>query len=281
MWVLRLYALIPRRIVLISGSFFGLLQYYLYPKGRWFAHQNLKRAFPSWSSSKRRRVACKSFQNYASALFDFVWVCQHPHLFEKYVRFLGEKEIMDRLSKKKGVVFLAGHQAGWEFAFLAFTRHFAALLIAKPFKGRSLSFYEKWVIPLREKFMGCVIEPQNALAKCRQCLLQGGAVAIADHSYRRKSRYTYPLFGVPAFTSLAPAILAYQSHSPLVVCSFAYDRKGYTIQFFPPLFANQMQPVGKGTRELMDRAMSYLESSIKDHVETWAWMYNRWRLKKK
>ena len=58
------------------------------------------------------------------------------------------------------MIFFCGHQANWETLFIAGNKLFKGIAIGKPIKNILLY---KWILSIREKTGGKIVDPKNAL----------------------------------------------------------------------------------------------------------------------
>jgi KDO2-lipid IV(A) lauroyltransferase len=91
------------------------------------------------------------------------------------------------------------------------------------------------------------------------------------------SGYSFPFLGRRAWTSTAPALLAYKTDSPIIVATTRRVKGGYRIRYSDPLFPDLKEPLETEVIRLMNLSLSHLQESIKESPGEWLWQHNRWK----
>jgi KDO2-lipid IV(A) lauroyltransferase len=91
------------------------------------------------------------------------------------------------------------------------------------------------------------------------------------------SGYSFPFLGRRAWTSTAPALLAYKTNCPIVFAATHRTQGGYRIRYFDPIWPNQNEPAEQDVIRMMDQALTLLQESIKHSPGEWLWQHNRWK----
>lgn len=177
------------------------------------------------------------------------------------------------LDQKKGVIFLCGHQSNWELLFLdATTRHFGTC-IGKPIKNKRLY---NFILSIREKFLGFVIEPKNAYKGCIKALKNGHFVGIVGDQGLTESSFSYNCFGRKAHMTTLPALLSLRSGAPIYVATIIRDKNNYQITYTGPM---SIEPHAQDPlHDLTLQSLHVLDEKIKQHPEQWMWQHNRWKI---
>ena len=120
--------------------------------------------------------------------------------------------------------------------------------IGRPIKNRYLY---GWVQKMRQKFGGIIITPKNALKEGIKALQQGKFLGIVGDQGMPESSFSSSFLGRKAWTSTAPALLAYKSGCPLIVATTVRQNGHYTISYSDPIFPNKEH----GAKEEVPRLM--------------------------
>lgn len=204
----------------------------------------------------------------------------------EYPRFDAEKdfsrviscenpEIADALYKKgQGIIFFCGHQSNWEALFLDGTRRMKGIAIGKSIKNNLLY---RWILSIREKNGGRIIAPRNAVKEGLRALRQGIFIGIVGDQGMPDSGYSFPFLGKRAWTSTAPALLAYKTNSPIIVATTRRTKNGYRIRYSDPIWPNQKESAETEVVRMMDHSLTLLQNSIKEAPGEWLWQHNRWK----
>lgn len=271
----HLIALLPTRLLHAFGRLAGRGAYYLHRSFRKKALSNLAIAYgDKKNEEERRQIAKRSFQNLMITCLEFFCLKKMKGKLIHAITIEGMEEADALLQKKQGVIFLTGHQANWEIPFLAATAYFPGVAIGRPIKNKWLY---NWVLSIREMNGGKIVMPKNAIRQGMRALKEGKFLGIVGDQAVPDSPYAYPLFGTRAWTSSAPALLAYKMECPIVVCCNKRKGLGYQIKGSGPIWPNLANPMKEEVPRLMDKAMRFLETSIEEKPEEWMWVHDRWK----
>ncbi len=225
------------------------------------------------SEKELREIAKQSFENLA------INVLEYPR-FDRETKFsrairCENPETADALYREgKGIIFFCGHQANWEVLFLDGTCRMKGIAIGKAIKNRRLY---RWILSIREKNGGRIIAPRNAVKEGLRALRKGIFMGIVGDQGMPDSGYSFPFLGRRAWTSTAPALLAYKTNSPIIVATTRRTREGYRILYSDPIWANQKEPSETEVVRMMNESLTCLQNSIKESPGDWLWQHNRWK----
>jgi KDO2-lipid IV(A) lauroyltransferase len=178
------------------------------------------------------------------------------------------------LLEKSGIIFFCGHQANWELLFLEGTSRMPGVAIGRPIKNKLLY---KWVVGIRERFGGTIIEPRNALRESLKALKKKCFLGIVGDQGMPKGGFASDFLGRPAFTSPLPAILAYRTGAPLLVATLRRCNGRYAIRYSSPLYADPSLDMDQEVDRLMRKSLDLLGDSILENPSQWLWQHNRWK----
>lgn len=257
------------------GRFAGLIVYHLHRSFRKKTMSNLSIAFgKSKTEEERKQIAKESFQNLTITCLEFFRLKKSKGKLEEIVTTCGGEKVLELMGKGQGMIFLTGHQANWEIPFLAISDKYPGIAIGRPINNRWL--YD-WVLSVREMNGGKIVMPKNAIRMGLRVLKEGQFIGIVGDQAFPESTYSYPLFQTRAWTTSAPALLAYKTGSPIVVGITKRENNHYYISGSPPIWPNQNNPMKEEVVRMMDLAMGYLEKSIEQTPSQWLWQHDRWK----
>jgi KDO2-lipid IV(A) lauroyltransferase len=266
---------IPYRLLHQGGKFIGTIGYWLASSHRRRTLNNLAiaAALPL-CDKQRRKIAKEAFQNLAICSVDYFYLAARPQKIADLIECENPQLLESVLSQGRGAVLLGAHQANWELSFLDLTRRFRGVAIGRPIKN---SLLYRWILSIRQYWGGEVIAPKDALRLGERVLKKGQFLAFVGDQALPESSYAYPLFGVRAWTSPAPAFLCYKARCPLLVVTV--ERRGwrYFYRFSEPLTCDWEKPFKAQVESLMDKALGLLEHSIANCPGQWLWQHNRWK----
>lgn len=267
-------AFLPFWMIHLIGKALGYPAYFLFPKFRKRTLSNLALAKNLQLSSKQiRKTALKSFQNLMIVLLEYPKLSFCKNL-KKHIVCTNPSAVKALYDKGKGIIFFVAHQANWEVLFLDGTQRMKGLAIGKPINNKYLY---KWILSIRQRFGGKIVEAKQALKESLRSLKKGIFVGIVGDQGMPTSEYTYPFFGTKAKNTSAPALLAYKTNSPLVFAETRREFGAYKITYSTPIYPDRSNPVDIEVPRLMNTMLSYLEESIKKKPHEWLWQHNRYK----
>lgn len=268
-------SLMPYPLLHAFGRKVGIVVYYLHAPFRKKTLSNLAIAYGNrLSEHERKTLAKQSFQNLTITCLEFFRLKKSRYHLSKIVTLVNPDEVESLMKKGQGIVFLTGHQANWEIPFLAITERYRGIAIGRPINNPHLY---RWVLSVREMHGGKIVMPRQAIREGIKTLKGGHFIGIVGDQAFPESSYAYPLLGTRAWTTTAPALLAYRTNCPIVVAMTKRVGHKYVVTGSPPLWPDLNQPKETEIPRLMDSAMRYLENSIEEHPEQWMWQHDRWK----
>lgn len=267
-------AFLPYRSIRHLGNALGWIAFYCFPEYRKRTLSNLSLARDlSLSREELYQTAKQSFQNLAINLLEYPKLAREKNL--AHVIQCDNPEVADALYKQgKGLIFFCSHQANWEVLFLDGTSRMRGIAIGKPIKN---PYLYRWIVSIREKMGGTMITPRNALREGLKQLRKGTFLGIVGDQGMPESGYAFPFFGRRAWTSTAPALLAYKTNSPLIFATTRRVPDGYRIHYSDPIWPDLTQPLEKETIRLMDQLLMLQQQSVRERPGEWLWQHNRWK----
>lgn len=256
------------------GKWIGKLAFYTMREYRKRALSNLALAKDlSLNRKDLIKIAKRSFQNLAINCLEYPKLAREKDLSR--VITCENPEIANRLyEKKQGIIFFCGHQSNWEVLFLDGTTRMRGIAIGKSIKNKRLY---NWIVSIREKNGGTIISPRNAIKEGLRALKKGVFIGIVGDQGMPDSGYSFPFLGRKAWTSTAPALLAYRTNSPIIFAATKRVKRGYKIRYSDPIWPNLDKPAEEEVVRMMDKALTLLQESIKHSPGEWLWQHNRWK----
>lgn len=112
------FSILPPRVYVSLGGFFGWLIFYLDTKHRNIVLRNIRFVFhQELSFGEIEKIAIRAFENFGRNLFEvFALKRINKRYLDKYLRIEGRHFIDEALSRKKGLIFVTLHLGNWEIA---------------------------------------------------------------------------------------------------------------------------------------------------------------------
>jgi KDO2-lipid IV(A) lauroyltransferase len=268
------FSYLPYSWLRAIGKGLGTLGFYAMRDYRKRALSNLALATDLALTPKQLvRYAKQSFQNLAINCLEYPKFAVEKNLSR--VIQCENPAIADALYQKgQGIIFFCGHQSNWEALFLDGTSRMKGIAIGKPIKNKLLYH---WILSIREKNGGKIVAPRNAVREGFRALRQGVFMGIVGDQGMPGSGYSFPFLGRRAWTSPAPALLAYKTNSPIILASTRRVPGGYRIRYSDPIWPDLTQPAETDVIRMMDQTLTLLQESIKYSPGEWLWQHNRWK----
>lgn len=266
--------LLPYTWIHKLGKFFGWICFYTLTRYRKKALSNLSMATALALSQKEIfGIAKQSFQNLAINALEYAKFARETN-FSRVIR-CENPETADALYKKgQGIIFFCAHQANWEALFLDGNTRMKGIAIGKPVKNKLLY---KWIVSIREKNGGKIIAQGNALKEGLRALKQGHFFGILGDQGMPVSGYSFPFLGRRAWTTTAPALLAYRTNSPIIFAATRRVAGGYRIHYSDPIWPDLNRSAESEVVRMMDQTLTLLQDSIRQNPGEWLWQHNRWK----
>lgn len=268
------FSWLPYRWLHFLGKAIGTAGYYFMTDYRKRALSNLSLARDLALSPKEIiRTAKKSFQNLAINCLEYPKFARETNFF-KAIQCENPETANSLYQKGQGIIFFCGHQSNWEVLFLDGTSRMQGIAIGKSIKNKELY---QWILSIRQKNGGTIISPKNAVREGLRALRKGIFMGIVGDQGMPDSGYAFPFLGRRAWTSTAPALLAYKTQCPIIFAATRRVKGGYRIHYSDPIWPDITQPAELEVVRMMNKVLTLLQESIKKSPGEWLWQHNRWK----
>ena len=234
---------------------------------------HLARAFPEKTEAERNTIASDMWENLGRTFGESF------HLEEiassGRVTFENEAVLTTWASASGGKIACAGHLANWELAILGIAQHGA-----KPwsiYRAASNPLVDDAILRMRRPFYpgGLVPKGPSLPRQFMRVVRSGGTVAfLADQ--RDNGGIAVPLFGVPAPSTVFPALLARTIQAPILmvrVQRLPGVRFVQSFELLPTITTPDRQADIAATTALVQSAF---ERYIRAAPDQWMWAHRRW-----
>lgn len=265
---------LPFPILRTLAKGLGWMGYWMLPSYRKRALSNLAMApYLNLSAKETQRLAKKSFQNLMITGLEYAkfYYCKN---LDKHLICENPEEAESILRSGKGVIFFCGHHSNWEVLFLEGSKRMKGIAIGKPTKN---PYLYAWILKIRSRFGGKVINPKQATKEAIRALKQGSFLGVVGDQGAPSSSYSFPFLGRKAFVSSMPARLAYKTGCPILVATTKRTKKGYLVHYSPAFWPKLHPSIEKAIPQLMDQILQEFQKKILPTLEEWLWIHNRWK----
>jgi KDO2-lipid IV(A) lauroyltransferase len=279
-----LFCIVPRGWAHLEGRWLGGLAYFLSTRSRRTALENLRLRL-GVEGEAARRIAAESMALAGAAIVDML---RAPRMTRRIVdRDLeippeARATIAELGSSPRGAVFACCHLGNWEFLNLCcpfFAGGRPTSIVVRPppypFVGRLLMWY-------RGRTGQKVLHRARAVLGSYALVREGAGIAMVFDVSVPPQAGAEPVefFGVPTYTTLAPAHLAALTGASLLLC---YAQPLGKQRRYRLVMERIESPPGATVRETalaLTRQLSRtLEAAIRARPEAWAWWLKRWNIR--
>jgi Kdo2-lipid IVA lauroyltransferase/acyltransferase len=268
------FGFLPFSWIHAIGRAIGIMGFYCMRQYRKRALSNLSLARDlALKPEEMIQIAKQSFQNLAINCLEYPKLAKSQKLANA-IQCVNPEVATSLYKQGKGIIFFCGHQSNWEVLFLDGNTRMKGVAIGKAIKNKRLY---NWILSIRERNGGKIISPQNAVREGFRALKRGVFMGIVGDQGMPDSGYSFPFLGRIAWTSTAPALLAYKTGCPIIYASTKRVKGGYRIHYSDPIWPDIKQPIEAAVVTMMDQVLSLLQENIKKYPGEWLWQHNRWK----
>lgn len=279
-WPLKVGIFLARAIVSLPvcikrpfAYFVGWLGYYVAPRRRNIASQNLKACFPTWTEKEHQAQLKKVLYSTALGLFEtgFIWLSSVKQLDKVKVTYKGLEYIEAAKQSGRGILVCGAHFTSLEFLGLFLAKHDPGYLVYQ----RHRNPYMEHIMVAGRSYNKGFIERRDVKAMVRH-LKAGETVFYApDQDFGRKPSVFAPFFGVQAAT-LSVISRMLQSTGAIIVpvrCKQIKAFEHYEIEYYPP-FDNY-----PSDNRLQDATIynNWLMACLSNQIDQYLWVHRRFK----
>ncbi len=277
--VLKGLGFLPRRLSRTLSSLLFQTLYWLTPRLRRVADQNLKMALPELSVAERTQVCRGVYRSLARMLAEAArFPALRPESVDELVRFDGLHYYEAALAKGKGVIFLTAHLGAWELGAFAhglkgYRLHVVHRTLDNPRLNELVNRY-------RTAGGNRLIEKRESARSILAALARNETVGIlADQNTLPEEGVFVNFFGIPACMTAGIARIALHSGAAVVpaFCVWDSDARGYRILYEPAL---EIASTGDLTRDIQmatQQMAAVIERRVRAYPDQWLWIHRRWK----
>jgi len=274
--------LLPRSAALMLAKGLGWLAYYLVPRQRNKALENLRRAYRGEKGdAELRALARRVFENLAMTLADLAFIRRMRR--ENLREFMDLNGLFERcrelLREGRGLIVISGHLGNWELM--------GSIFGIEGFRGGVIGrriYYDKYndlIVRSRlEKGVPTFYQDESPREILRQLKAGGVIGVVADQDVERLEGAFVEYFSLPSYTPVAPVRLAQVSGAPILVGALIRRGTRYEVVFDPEPIRVPRGADEKTVAALTEQWSRRLERIIRQYPEQWVWNHDRWKTKR-
>jgi KDO2-lipid IV(A) lauroyltransferase len=239
---------------------------------------NLRQAFPEWTSARCAQVAARVWKNVGRVAAEFVRLDDvTPSNYKDYVFYDGYEHVEHAAALGRGIIFVTFHFTNWEMTGVGAQFELKRLIaIARPIKN---PLVEAWVQRKRAASGMRIILHRQAVKESLRALRRGDYIGILSDQNLYTGGVFVDFFGRPAASTTLPALLYARTDAPVIISYTLRENGRFKIVFEPPVkfpsVAAGSDPIEANTAFLAKE----LERIVRQKPENWFWVHNRWKRK--
>ena len=275
----KLLAVFPLPVLYILSDSLFLILFYLLRYQRTLLTENLRGAFPEYSSQAINLLARTSYRNAVQVLFEIIKSqrLSRDQLMQR-ARFVNPSAIQKFLDAGQSVLILTAHQCNWEWSQLACSASFNSpvQVVYKPISHPQL---DNFLGTIRKRFGSQMIPVGNSLTELLKNRTQPKLIALAADLGPRpdEKKAWYKFMGRDTAYYPGAGLIARRLKAPVVFAAMTRSRRGfYDIRF--KTLADATSDVTE--EQIMTAYVQALESTITKKPADWLWLYKRWKYPK-
>lgn len=271
------FALLPRRVALVVGTFLGWVFGSVIRHHRADARDALDRSLPDLPERERRRIESACYRRVAA---DYVEVMRlaggAKEDLGRLVTIEGEEHVRAALARGRGALILTAHLGNYELlGMFAVHLGYRLTIVAKEIRNPDVN--AAWM-RLRERFGIQVVLSHNSLRACIRALKDDGLLGfMLDQNRPRDKGVFVTFFGRPASTTPGLAFISAATKAPVVPAFIHRTADGrHHLRVLPPIDP----PADREDETLRQATQVYttiIEQEIRRHPDQWIWMHRRWK----
>jgi KDO2-lipid IV(A) lauroyltransferase len=281
----RIAQLMPLRLGHFVSRVAGYFIYYLVPRRRRIALENLRRVFAEEKTEPAiRKLARESCYSFVASLFEaakFVALLRDQRGAEKIKATRAGWEHLFEKAKtihnaSGGCVFVTPHIGNWEFLpYVSCGAGIPLVIVVRPLDN---PYMERFLALYRGGSGQMIVPKKNSLYFLQTALRQGKSVGLLPDQSTMKA-ITVDYMGRKATTTPIPALLAVLYHRPIVVvaccrASTKFRYQGYVSDpIWPAVGASEKTEIFRLTQAMNQE----MEKIVYQYPEQYFWMHDRWK----
>jgi KDO2-lipid IV(A) lauroyltransferase len=241
---------------------------------------NLRMAFPDWSSAQCRDVACGMWEHLLLMVIEIAHAPRviHKTTWRRHLRIDGMEEMVRTLWLDRPKVILSGHFGNFELAAYLFGLFgFRIFSVARELDNPLL---DEFVTRFRESRGQRILPKKGSGPDVAIVLEENGAIGLLGDQAAGPKGCWVDFFGRPASVHKAIGVFALSSQAPIIVCSAT--RRGGRLFDYDLRLEGTADPATGGAETADLRAVSQwytnlLERAIRRAPSQYWWVHRRWR----
>ena len=281
-WTVRGVRLLPRAVSYAIGHVGTWMAWRMMRQTNAAVAANLAVVMPEESTAALEHAALATYRQYARDTIDFLRALSaSPEELESMFALPEENRRIfeDVLAQGRGGLLVTGHYGNWEAGGLLMSR-----VVRMPLTVVAMAESDEDVNRLRREIreqMGiATLEVRQSLdtaLQIRRLLAENRFVAMLMDRHLGRDRVAVNFFGRRTWFLQTPALMAYFTGAPLVVCFLERDRPGhFQTKAVGPIVVDRSLPRDEAVRQATQRVADAIEARVRANPHSWYHFYRYW-----
>lgn len=284
--IILLIRILPYGVAIYLGRLFGILAWMCIPLHRKISETHIRSALGTDVNEKL--MTLKVFMNQGDIFIDTIkFAYMDEAELKKRIAIEGRENIEAAIASDRGVMMFTGHM-NWEIlGHIPRLLGFEFSIMGDIIKNQKI---QSIVEDMRSRCGFTLLPPKGGMVALLTDELRNGRTIgmIVDQRGRRENRVFCDIFGMPAPTNPAPALIALRGDALIQPVSAVKKGRNYTFRFHKTIDVREFDDDFKGIKKLHDawqsqavqklsRCMqSYICSAVKECPQQYFWVHSRW-----
>lgn len=285
LFIIFLIRILPYRIAIATGRFFGILAWICIPLHRKISQIQIRH---SLKDVNEKLITLKVFMKQGDIIIDTIkFAYMSDDELKKRIRIEGREHIESAVASGRGVMMFTGHM-NWEIlGHIPRVLGIEFCIMGDIMKNPRI---QSIIEDMRSRCGFTLLPPKGGMVSMLINELKAGRTIgiIIDQRGRRENRVFCNIFGLPAPTSPAPALIALKGDALIQSVSAIKQGDTYTFRFEQPIDSRefsqdfeQIEHLGDCWRstaihELSQSMHSWLSSVVMKCPDQYFWFHSRW-----
>jgi KDO2-lipid IV(A) lauroyltransferase len=275
--VVRVLSLLTAAQTRSLGRTIGRFTYSVLRIRRKVTEENLRHAFPEWSTAERDRIARRCYESFGITFLELARLPRMSRTDVIAAVLPARMEIFDQaLEGGRGGILTTGHLGNWEY-----TGGSVAALnypISVTVKSQKNPWVDAYVTQARSSTGMEVLRAEGGFRQMLRVLRNNRFLTfLADQDAGRRGVFV-PFFGRLASTPVGVVRFARLTRSPIIPgYAIRHEDGRYELRLPGTIFVREDLPPDEAEKEALTALVAQLEAVIREHPEQWFWMHRRWK----
>ncbi len=268
----RLFARLPRFVILGTGRLLGRLGWWLPNKRKKIAARNISLCFPDMPTNQQRALLKKNListgQGFAETLMAY-W--SPSQSFMPDVHFYGREHLQAGFAQGKGCILLSCHLHSMELIIRAINQTMPAQghMLARQHNNK---VFEAYIDAARRQHCHKTIDKKDLRTVLKSLKANQAVYYVPDQNFSYQCQFV-DFFKQPAATVMAPVKLAQSSRAAVIPWFGFYRNKAWHVHFLPAMVFDKQQEMAVNLR----RMNRLFEQQIIQQPDQSLWVHRRFK----